>query len=142
MAREILSIKLSQLDDRVAKLHQRIRMSETASHAQLQKEIRSLRQDCIRTEESLRENLQHSKSALTTWLAKDYGQMEAIIRRSRAQLEAEAQSAPGSEALAEEQLLLAEYALDFAHQAADRALLLSMEAIDTQLLAQQEGGTP
>ena len=47
------------------------------------------------------------------WLAKDYGQMEAIIRRSRAQLEAEAQSAPGSEALAEEQLLLAEYALDF-----------------------------
>lgn len=142
MAREILSIKLSHLDDRMEKLHQRIRMSETASHTQLQKEIRSLKQDCIRTEEALRENLQHSKSELTTWLAKDYGQMEAIIRRSRARLEAEAQSAPGSEALAEAQLLLAEYALDFAHQAADRALLLSMEAIDTQLLAQQEGGTP
>ena len=49
-----------------------------------------------------------------------------------------AQDSPDPETAVEEKLLLAEYALDFAHQAADRALLLSMEAIDAQL-QQQEG---
>ena len=39
----------------------------------------------------------------------------------------------------EEKILLAEYALDFAHQAADRALLLSMDAINAQMFQQEEG---
>ena len=39
----------------------------------------------------------------------------------------------GKAAAAEEKTLLAEYALDFAMQAADHAILLSMEAIDAQL---------
>ena len=48
---------------------------------------------------------------------------------------------PDAEAVAEEKILLAEYALDFAQQAADRALLLSMEAIDAQAIQQQERRT-
>ena len=39
--------------------------------------------------------------------------------------------------IVEEKILLAEYALDFAIQAADRALLFSMEAIDAQLTQQK-----
>ena len=140
MAHEILSIKLRQLDDRLKRLHRCIRMSETASHSQLRQEIRSLEQDCTQEKEALRESLQHSKSELAALLSQDYGQMEQIIGQSRARLQAAALRNPNREAVMEEQLL-AEYALDFAHQAADRALLLSMEAIDTQLLQQQEGRT-
>ena len=40
-------------------------------------------------------------------------------------------------AAAEEKILLAEYALDFALQASNRALLLAMEAIDAQLAGQE-----
>lgn len=141
MAHEILSIKLRQLDDRLKRLHRCIRMSETASHSHLRQEIRSLEQDCTQEKEALRESLQHSKSELAALLSQDYGQMEQIIGQSRARLQAAALRNPNREAVMEEQLLLAEYALDFAHQAADRALLLSMEAIDTQLLQQQEGRT-
>ena len=33
MAHEILSVKLCQLEERLAELHSRIRMSETADHS-------------------------------------------------------------------------------------------------------------
>lgn len=65
--------------------------------------------------------------------------MEQVIQGAKAQLEAMAADNPDGDAMGEEKLLLAEYALDFAYQAADRALLLSMDAIDTQLLGQKEG---
>ena len=39
---------------------------------------------------------------------------------------------------AEEKALLAEYALDFAMQAANRALLISLEAIDAELTQQEK----
>ena len=43
----------------------------------------------------------------------------------------------GPDAAAEEKILLAEYALDFALQGANRALLLAMEAIDAQYTGQE-----
>ena len=64
--------------------------------------------------------------------------MEQIVQQSRKRLQDMAQDSPDAEAVVEEKILLAEYALDFAQQAADRALLLSMDAMDAQLL-QQEG---
>ena len=66
-------------------------------------------------------------------------QIEEIIEESGAQMRTLSAGNPDEEVAAEEQILLAEYALDFAHRAADRALLLSMEAIDTQLIQQKEG---
>lgn len=141
MAHEILSIKLCQLDDRMARLHSRIHMSETASHSQLRREISALERECTEAEESLRENLRRSKSDVTSVLAESCGQIEQIIRQSQSRLQAMDADARGTEAAAEQKILLAEYALDFAHQAADRALLLSMDAIEAQLLQQQKGRT-
>ena len=43
-----------------------------------------------------------------------------------------------SQPSSEQALLLAEYALDFALQAASRALLISLEAIDAQMTEQEE----
>lgn len=140
MAHEILSIKLCQLEERVDRLHSCIRLSETADRPRLRREMERLEQECLISEAALREQLQHSRSALVSVLGQGYGQMEQIIQASRDQLQALARDNPDPAAAVEEKLLLAEYALDFAHQAADRALLFSMEAIDAQL-QQQEGST-
>ena len=138
MAHEILSIKLCQLEERVERLHSRIHLSETADRPRLRREMEQLEQECLTYEAALREQLQHSRSGLVSILSRGYGRMEQIIQTSRDQLQAMARDNPDPEAAVEEKLLLAEYALDFAHQAADRALLFSMEAIDAQL-QQQEG---
>lgn len=137
MAHEILSVKLCQLDDRIGKLHSRIHMSEIAGHSQLRKEIEVMEQECMESESALRENLRRSKSSIASALAQDYERIERIIQSAKDRLRLMAAESHDEEAAAEEKLLLAEYALDFAHQAADRALLISMEAIDAQLLQQQ-----
>ena len=90
---------------------------------------------------TLRENLRGSKSNLVSVVAQSYEQMERIIQNTKDQMKAMAADDPDAEAVAEEKILLAEYALDFAQQAADRALLLSMEAIDAQAIQQQERRT-
>lgn len=142
MAHEIFWIKLCQLDDRVGKLHSRVHMSETAGHRQLRREINALTAECEASESALRDNLLGSKSGLAAILAQDYGRIEGIIRETKAKVQDMTDQNPDGQAGAEEKILLAEYALDFAQQAADRALLLSMEAIDAQLLQREEGRTP
>ena len=141
MTHEILSVKLCQLSDRVGRLRSRIHMSETASHSQLRREIGFLERECAEAEMTLRENLRGSKSNLVSVVAQSYEQMERIIQNTKDQMKAMAADDPDAEAVAEEKILLAEYALDFAQQAADRALLLSMEAIDAQAIQQQERRT-
>ena len=134
----ILYIKLNQLDERMGKLHSRIHISQKAGHSQLRREMETLQKECEETQAALRENLQQSKSSMGSVLAQGYGQVEQIVQQSRKRLQDMAQDSPDAEAVVEEKILLAEYALDFAQQAADRALLLSMDAMDAQLL-QQEG---
>lgn len=86
MAHEILSVKLCQLDDRVGKLHTRIRMSETASPSQLKQEINMLKQECREGEMSLHDTLKRSKSTMVSILAGSYEQMEQIIQNAKEQL--------------------------------------------------------
>ena len=141
MAHEILSIKLCQLDDRLRKLHSRIYLSETANHSQLRQEIAELEKECAETEADLWKNLQRSQSSLASILAHGYEQVAQIIQQSKERIQTLNSHNYDAEASVEEKLLLAEYALDFAHQAADRALLISIDAIDAQMLQQQEGRT-
>ena len=138
MAHEVLTVKLCQLDDRMGRLHSRIHMSETAGHDQLRQEINALERECAQEELVLRETLGRSRSGMVSVLARGYRQVEQIVQQAREQMEALAADSPEKGAVAEEKILLAEYALDFAHQAADRALLLSMQAIDAQLLREEE----
>ena len=87
----------------------------------------------------MRENLERSRSCVATILGRGYSQVEQVVLDSRRQLEELARSSPDEETAVEEKILLAEYALDFAYQAADEALLLSMTAIDACRLRQEEG---
>ena len=139
MGQEILSVKLGQLEEQLDRLHNRIRIGQTSCHSQLRQEIEDLKRECDETRTDLLENLQQSRSPLVSVLAQSYAQVEAIVQESKDHLQLMAQDSPDEETILEEKILLAEYALDFAHQAANRALLLSLDAIDIQLLRQQEG---
>ena len=132
MAHEILAVKLCELEDRFIRLSSRIHLSETAGHDQLRQEIRSLSRECMETELTLRQKLQLSRAEVVATLAGTYSEIEQSIQRAKAKLEEQAAARNDAEAQAEEKILLAEYALDFAVQAANRALLLAMEAIDAQ----------
>lgn len=133
----ILSVKLRQLDERVAQLHQRIRMSQTADLRRLRQERDTLAREFAQEARSLGDNLRQSKSALACELAPGYSEIERIIGQSMDRLHTPDRDNQDGEAAAEEKILLAEYALDFAHQAADRALLLALDAIVAQSTGQE-----
>lgn len=128
MSHEILSMKLCQLDERLAKLHNRVHISQTADHNQLQQQIEAMQREYAAYEATLRENLWRSKAGLVSVLNRGYRQIEQIIQDTQAQIQTIETDSP--ETIVEQKILLAEYALDFAYQAADRALLLSMDAMD------------
>ena len=137
MTHEILSVKLCELEDQFSRLSSRIHLSETASRPQLRREIQALRRECAETELTLRTKLRHSHGELTAILANSFKDAEQIIQQAGIELQKLARRGGGPEHVAEEKILLAEYALDFALQAANRALLLAMEAIDAQRMDEE-----
>lgn len=136
MAHEILSVKLCELDERLSRLSSRIHLSETADHQQLSQDIRALRRECTETELALQQKLRLSKSDIVSLLADTYAEVEQSLKKTKTALLGKTSGFSGTDA-AEKKTLLAEYALDFALQAANRALLLSMEAIDAQHLGRE-----
>ena len=137
MAHEILSVKLCELEEQLARLSSRIHLSETAARQQLQQEIQALCRECAETELTLQTKLQRSKAEIVSILADSYAEVEQSVQKAKAALQEQALCRDDSEDTAEVKILLAEYALDFALQAANRAVLLSMEAIDAQLAGQE-----
>ena len=134
MAHKILSVKLCELDERLGQMHSRIQMSELLSPAQIRTEVDALRRECRENELTLRSRLKFSKAGMVAELADSYGEVEQIIQRVKEKIKTSA----GEEALAENKILLAEYALDFAMQAANHALLVSMEALEAQMDRQEK----
>ena len=84
----------------------------------------------------LRNELQFSKAGTVSKLAEAYAEVEQIIQKVKERI-GRSSSKWGDELSVEEKILFAEYALDFAMQVANHALLISLEAIDAQM-AQQE----
>jgi hypothetical protein len=134
MAHEILSVKLCELEDQFLRLSSRIHLSEIAEHDRLQQEIKMLSEECAETKLTLEKKLQMSRAEIVATLANTYGEIEQIIKTTQLKLQTQASNRGDLSAMGEEKILLAEYALDFAALAANRALLLSMEAIDAQLM--------
>lgn len=147
MESEILAIKLCELDKQMGSIHGRILELEHAPDEVLQQEIDALGREYREKEEMLRNNLRFSRASSVSVLYKAYTEVEAVLNHLRAELQNEkttrqsrAVSSPpepdentereveSETASAEEKLLFAEYALDFAMQAANRALLISLEA--------------
>lgn len=137
MAHEILSVKLCELENQLSRLSSRIYLSETAGNERLQQEIQTLSKEYVENEMTLRKKLEMSKPELTATLADAYAAIQLIIEKTKSKLQTRADCQNNAVDVAEGKILLAEYALDFAAQAANQALLLSLEAIDAQM--QQEG---
>ena len=119
------SAKLYELDREFGLLHGSISSAKTASREQLGQELARLRQKNEADRLAFQTKLKFSRSPMVGKLASSYETIEAFIDRERAE-----QDGPFSEVWrrglsAEEALLLAEYSLDFAAQAANHALLLS-----------------
>lgn len=129
MPHEILSVKLCELDDRIGRLHGRVHLSESACHSRLRQEIESMGRECEAAELALGQRLQYSRSETARALSRAYEQIRQIIDN----VQARPGPAGDADQAAEEKILLAEYALDFAVQAADRALLTAMEAIEAEM---------
>ena len=138
MAHEILSIKLRELEDQVARLISRIRLSESTDRAALRREIEELELECAESRLALQKKLQLSLADIVSIIAHAYVETERVISEGKDALQEWAAGKTDPNAGSEEKILVAEYALDFAVQAANRALLLSMEAIEAQPTRQEE----
>ena len=135
MAQEILTAKLSELDRQLRKMHRQIQKSSLANPVRLRTELKQVRKECAENETALRSRLRFSRAGVVTGLAVSYNQVEQIIQETIDTVEAPGVS---QETAKEEKILLAEYALDFAMQAAGRALLLSLEAMEAQVEQQEK----
>ena len=138
MEHDILSAKLRQLDDGLQRLHGRIEAGQRAGRTELRREIDALEAQCRQEEAALLRDLRQSQSPLAPVLAQSCLQAEQLVRQTEIRLQEVYSQAPDEETSAEEKILLAEYALDFAQSAANRALLACMNAMDASLLCQQE----
>lgn len=132
MSHEILSVKLCEMDDMVSRLHSRIQISETGAPDEIRAEADELRRECLENELTVRNRLARSRARPLSALADSFADIEKIITSARGASDADAD---GDDAT-EKSLLLAEYELDFAMLAADRALLASLDAIAAQLAQQ------
>lgn len=138
MAHEILSVKMYELDKKLEQSHSRIQLAESMDAERLHQQIQDLRQECLESRITLENRLRHSKTDCVMKLAGVYDQVEAAVGKV---LEAENINLKNKEPIfgnalpgTEEKILTAEYALDFAMQAVNRALLVSLEAIEAQRL--------
>ena len=84
MAHEILSVKLYELDKKLGQVHSRIRISESASPAQIRAEAEALRNECRENELTLRNRLQFSKAGSVSKLAEAYSEVEQIVQNAKA----------------------------------------------------------
>lgn len=133
MTCEILSTKLYEMDEAFERLRYRIRKSQTAEPEQIKSEIESLKKECDESQRLLYDRLSCSKAYEVRRLLVCYEQIREIIKQEKGDFEYIAQAEVSDVARAERMLLDAEYVLDFAIQAANHALLFSMEALDAQL---------
>ena len=110
MTHDILSVKLYELDKAIGQMHSRIEQGEMDCPEQVEKDIQELRRECRENREML----------------------DQVIQIAQAKLGMSFTEETTKELSAENKILLAEYFLDFAMQASNYALLMSLEAIHAQ----------
>lgn len=132
MAHEIFSAKLYELDQKFSALHGRIQMSEMSESKTLEEDIRFLEKECETEKLSIRNNMRGSRAKTAELLLHAYDEIEEVLVDTKKEISRTLIAGEEGEMSAENLTLLAEYMLDFAIQAADGALLISMKAIQAQ----------
>ncbi len=62
MSHGILSLKLSEMDDQIARMHSRIQMSEALSPDRIHGEVQELKRECREREAFVRKSLECSRA--------------------------------------------------------------------------------
>ena len=133
MAHEILSVKMYELDKKLELTHSRIQLADSMDTARLQQQIQQLRQECEENRIVLENRLHYSKTECVVKLARVFDQVEEAVEKVLKTENINLEQQPcNMQPRAEDKIHTAEYALDFAMQAANRALLVSLEAIEAQ----------
>ena len=132
MTHDILSVKLYELDKEIGQMHSRIEQGEMDCPEQVEKDIQELRRECRENREMLHNKMKYSKAKLVGRIAEAYDKVDQVIQIAQEQLGISFTEETTKELSAENKILLAEYFLDFAMQASNYALLMSLEAIHAQ----------
>ena len=142
MTHDILSVKLYELDKAIGQMHSRIEQGEMDCPEQVEKDIQELRRECRENREMLHNKMKYSKAKLVGRIAEAYDnrreimlqqdKVDQVIQIAQEQLGISFTEETTKELSAENKILLAEYFLDFAMQASNYALLMSLEAIHAQ----------
>ena len=116
MEQDMLAGKLAEVDAQLAGVHAKLQSAAQMESAELDAAIAQTREETAQCAHALAERLRHSRAHQVGEIADAFEEIREIVRR-------------GDESGEEMQLLFAEYAMDFAMQAARHALLVALEAI-------------
>lgn len=138
MAHGILSAKLYELDKKISRMHSRIQLGESADHDQILVEVTELRRECAEEALTLQDKLRLSKVREVARLSTAYANVKKTIRDAIEGIENDGAEDEDAAFTSERKILFAEYALDFAMQAVDCALLVSMKALDAEMVRREK----
>lgn len=136
MGNEILTVKMNELEQKINELYSRIRRCEDAGRGEIRAVLEAQRRECAETERNLQNRMRFSKSEMVQALSGVYDRVEELLGGLRKSVYGSSGVLAGGgspEQYAEEKILVAEYALDFAMQACEQALLEALEAMDAEL---------
>lgn len=138
MAEGALYAKLCEMDAQIARMHSRIRKSESLNLQQIHDESQAIIKECRKNENDVLNSLKCSRAEGAPVLLNVYEKIEEAIRQMRDTMEKKSLESRDEEAEIERKLLFAEYELDFVMLAANRALAASINAMEEQLAYQME----
>ena len=122
MEQDMLAGKLAEVDAQLAGVHAKLQSAAQMESAELDAAIAQTREETEQCAHALAERLRHSRAHQVGEIADAFEEIREIVRRVQTEVRRGDESG-------EEQLLFAEYAMDFAMQAARHALLVALEAI-------------
>ena len=120
MEQDMLAGKLAEVDAQLAGVHAKLQSAAQMESAELDAAIAQTREETEQCAHALAERLRHSRAHQ---VGDAFEEIRKIVRRVQTEVRR------GDESGEEMQLLFAEYAMDFAMQAARHALLVALEAI-------------
>ena len=120
---DVLAGKLAEVDAQLAGVHAKLQSAAQMESTELNSAIAQTREETEQCARALAERLRHSRAHQVGEIADAFEEIRVIVRRVQTEVRR------GDESGEEMQLLFAEYAMDFAMQAARHALLVALEAI-------------
>ena len=135
MRQGLLAVKLNELDRQYAHLRRRLEIIQRENAEDIRRDIHELERACDEGELMLEQSAEGCHTSAVAAMAR--AQL-AYERQTRGDLERMLKQPCDTEAAAESMTLYAEYAVDFAAEAANRALLAALHATRLQMEADEQ----